>query len=268
MKLRFVSALLFLLLLAAAALAGCAKKAGGGIEGYAEADYIYVSAREAGTVTKLAVHEGDQVTQGQPLISLDKTLQTPALQSAQENLNEAQSAQTLAQQTYDRTKNLLKSGTKSRADFDQASSTLTSAKARVLAAKAALATAQQNMDDREIAAPVTGSIEEIYHRQGERTGPNEPILALLPPANMKVRFFVPETGLSKLKLGEEINVTCDACKQPIAARISFIARNAQYTPPFIYSRDEREKLVYLVEAKPLTPSDLRPGQPVDVRLGK
>ena len=256
------------LALIAAMLSECGSRPDNAIEGYAEADYIYVSAREAGTITKLVVHEGDHVTQGAPLVSLDTTLQAPALQSAQESLNDALSAETLAQQTYDRTKSLLSSGTKSRADYDQAVSTLTSAQARVLAAKASLATAQQNMADREITAPVTGSVEEIYHREGERTGPNEPILAVLPPSNIKVRFFVPETALSSLKLGEQISVGCDACKGAIPASISFIARDAQYTPPFIYSRDERSKLVYLIEAKPADARELRPGQPVDVRLPK
>ena len=264
---RIISAFL-LLALVAAALAACGSEASDKIEGYAEADYIYVSARVAGTITKLAAREGDRITQGTPLVSLDTTLEMPALQSAEQNLADAQSAQVLAQQTFDRTQNLLESGTKSRADFDQASSTLTSANARVLAAKASLATAQQNMTDRQIAAPVTGSVEEIYHRQGERTGPNEPILALLPPANIKLRFYIPETKLSAIKLGQEISVTCDACKAPITARISFIARDAQYTPPFIYSRDERSKLVYLVEARPSDAHDLRPGQPVDVSLAK
>ena len=249
-------------------LTACGDKSSNAIEGYAEADYIYVSARVAGTITSLAAKEGDHVTQGAPLVSLDTSLETPALQSAEQSLYDAQSAQVLAQQTYDRTKTLLASGTKSRADFDQASSALTSANARVLAAKASLATAQQNMSDRALAAPVTGSVEEIYHRQGERTGPNEPILALLPPANIKLRFYVPETKLSSLKLGEEVTVTCDACKAPINARISFIAQDAQYTPPFIYSRDERAKLVYLVEARPTGTYELRPGQPVDVSLAK
>ncbi|HXZ69229.1 MAG TPA: efflux RND transporter periplasmic adaptor subunit [Alphaproteobacteria bacterium] len=264
---RITSALL-LLILVAAALAACGSKLGDKIEGYAEADYIYVSARVAGTITKLTAREGDHVTQGTPLVSLDTTLETPALQSAVQNLNDAQASALLAQQNYDRTKNLLDSGTRSRADFDQASSALSSANARVLAAKAALATAQQNMADREIAAPVTGSVEEIYHRQGERTAPNEPILAILPPANIKIRFYVPETQLSAIKLGQEITLTCDACKAPISARISFIAREAQYTPPFIYSRDERAKLVYLVEARPGDARDLRPGQPLDVSLAK
>ena len=249
-------------------LTACGGKASNSIEGYAEADYVYVSARVAGTITSLTAKEGDHVTQGAPLVSLDTTLETPALQSAEQTLNDAQSGQVLAQQTYDRTKNLLASGTRSKADFDQASSALTSANARVLAAKASLATAQQNMTDRQIAAPVAGSVEEIYHRQGERTGPNEPILALLPPANIKLRFFVPETQLSAIKLGQNVTVTCDACKAPITAHISFIARDAQYTPPFIYSRDERVKLVYLVEARPEDAHELRPGQPVDVSLAK
>ena len=264
---RIIAALLILPLVAAT-LTACDARSDESIEGYAEADYIYVSARVAGTITKLAVREGDHIAQGTPLVSLDTTLETPALESAKQTLNDAQAAQLLAQQTYDRTKSLLESGTKSHADFDQASSALTSANARVLAAQASLATAQQNMADRQIASPVTGSVEEIYHREGERTGPNDPILALLPPANIKVRFYVAEAKLSSLKLGEEISVACDACKAPIAARISFIARDAQYTPPFIYSRDERGKLVYLVEARPSDAHGLRPGQPVDVRLIK
>src|SRR5262249_23578299 len=106
-----------LLILVAAALCACGNTTKNNIEGYAEADYIYVSARVAGTITNLVAKEGDDVAQGTPLVSLDTTLEAPALESAKQSLSDAQSAQTLAQQTFDRTKDLLASGTKSRADF-------------------------------------------------------------------------------------------------------------------------------------------------------
>ena len=91
---------------------------------------------------------------------------------------------------------------------------------------------------------------------------------MLPPANVKVRFYVPETLLGGLKLGQAVTVNCDGCAGPFAATIQFIAGRAEFTPPVLYSKENRAKLVYLVEAKP-SPADalkLHPGQPVDVTL--
>ena len=88
-----------------------------------------------------------------------------------------------------------------------------------------------------------------------------PVVSLLPPGNIKVRFFVAETTLPKVALGDTVQVVCDGCR-PIAARVSFIARAAEYTPPVIYSREARDRLVYLIEAMPS--ARLNPGQPVDV----
>jgi HlyD family secretion protein len=91
---------------------------------------------------------------------------------------------------------------------------------------------------------------------------------LLPPQNVKVKFFVPEAVLGALRVGQEVRVTCDGCAAPVSARVSFIAPQAEYTPPVIYSRDNRAKLVFLIEARP-APEDapkLHPGQPVEVTL--
>ena len=83
---------------------------------------------------------------------------------------------------------------------------------------------------------------------------------------MKVRFYVPETDLPKLAIGDEVRVTCDNCAADLTARIYFIATSAEYTPPVIYSLDERNKLVYLIQARPALPDSLRVGQPVSVYL--
>ena len=92
-------------------------------------------------------------------------------------------------------------------------------------------------------------------------------MAILPPGNLKVRFFVNEATLPKLQIGEPITVTCDGCAHDITAKISFIARSSEFTPPVIYSKEERSKLVFMIEARTETPEHLRVGQPVSVKLG-
>ncbi|MCJ9744915.1 HlyD family secretion protein, partial [Neorhizobium sp. SHOUNA12A] len=132
--------------------------------------------------------------------------------------------------------------------------------------KADLASAQAALARRSVSAPAAGSIETLYYRNGEVVPAGRPIVALLPPENVRIRFFVPETEIARLSLGQPVHVTCDACR-PSDAKVSFIARNAEYTPPEIYSLEERAKLVYRVEAIPTDPKALRPGQPVDVLPG-
>jgi HlyD family secretion protein len=83
---------------------------------------------------------------------------------------------------------------------------------------------------------------------------------------MKIRFYVPETELAKLAIGDEVKVSCDNCAADISAKIYFIATTAEYTPPVIYSLDERNKLVYLIQARPARPEVLRVGQPISVHL--
>ena len=89
----------------------------------------------------------------------------------------------------------------------------------------------------------------------------------MPPGNLKVRFFVNEAMLPKIRLGEPVGVHCDGCAADIIAKISFISRSSEFTPPVIYSLDERAKLVFLIEARPERPERLRVGQPVSVALG-
>jgi HlyD family secretion protein len=95
-----------------------------------------------------------------------------------------------------------------------------------------------------------------------------PVIALLPPANLKIRFFAAETDLPAIKFDDAVTVSCDGCEKGLTAKVSFIARSAEFTPPVIYSLDERAKLVFLIEARPEQPEKFRVGQPVSVTLAK
>jgi HlyD family secretion protein len=236
----------------ATALAGCDERRDPGYQGWVEADMIFVSPDESGRVITLNVREGDEVKAGVPLYSVDDDLQRADL-----NQNNATLAN--AQQTYDRAASLSKTGSGTQANLDSAVSALRVAEARVN-------TSQTRLARRTGFAPVSGTIQQIYFREGEMVPAQRPVLSIMPPGNMKLRFFVSETELPKLSIGEEVKVTCDNCSPDLTAKIYFIATSAEYTPPVIYSLEERNKLVYLIQARPSKPDALRVGQPVSVYL--
>jgi HlyD family secretion protein len=140
------------------------------------------------------------------------------------------------------------------------------AEADARAAREILAQADWRLGQRAIASPVTGRVNDTYYVKGDWVPAGLPVASILPPANVKFRFFVPEPVLGRLKPGQAVTVSCDGCGAPMNATIDFISDRAEFTPPVLYSRDNRAKLVFLVEARP--PPDraagLNPGQPVDV----
>lgn len=145
---------------------------------------------------------------------------------------------------------------------------LAAAEGEVAAAKAAVAQAAWRLEQKSAAAPVAALVQDTYFVQGEWVVAGRPVVSLLPPGNLKARFYVPEGMLSAMKPGLELQILCDGCSAPIAARVSFVSNHAEYTPPVLYSKESRSKLVFLVEARldPSVSDRLRPGQPVDVRL--
>jgi HlyD family secretion protein len=246
----FAQTRLLAVLLLGGVLAGCSDQRDPGYQGWVEADMIFVSPDEAGRVTKLNVREGDEVKSGDQLYSVDDDLQLADL-----NQNKATLAN--AQQTYDRAASLSRTGAGTQANLDAAVSTLRVAEAR-------LVTSETRLARRKGFAPVSGTIQQIYFREGEMVAAQRPVLSIMPPGNMKIRFFVSETELPKLLIGDEVRVACDNCAADLTAKIYFIATSAEYTPPVIYSLDERNKLVYLIQARPARPDALRVGQPISV----
>ena len=221
-------------------------------QGWVEADFIFVSPDEIGRIETLSVREGDRVEQGTPLFTLDDDLQRAAV-------NENDAYVTNAKVEYTRAEELLKKQVGSVKAFDDAKAALRSAQAKLNSAKTRL-------DRRTRASPVAGIIQEVYFRGGEMVQPAHPIVSILPPGNIKVRFFVPQDVVPKIHIGDRVRMHCDGCPKPLFAHVSFISATAEFTPPVIYSLEERARLVFRIEALPEHPQELRIGQPADVAL--
>lgn len=305
-----------------ALLAACGAEKDTGWSGYAEAEYVYVAAPLAGTLSRLDVTAGQQVAQGAPLFALESESETAAREEAAARLNaarfqandtdkgkreqevavnqaqlaQARAQEQLAQQDITRKRGLVAQGFISKAQLDEAQATLTQAQARVAelsslvqvarlparvdaraaadaqveAARQVLRQTEWRQQQKQQSAPAAGQVADTFYRPGEFVAAGQPVLALLPPANLKARFFVPESVVATIALGGTVTMECDGCGARIAGRITHIATRPEYTPPVIYSNAQRSKLVFMVEAKP-SPADalrLRPGQPLSVRAAR
>jgi HlyD family secretion protein len=242
------------MVLAGLALAGCDKSNERQLQGWVEAELVFISSDEQGRVETLKVREGDQIKQGDLLFSVDDDLQKA-------DLVVRKTAVVNAQQNFDRAKELLKTAAGTQKTYDDAEAALRQAKAN-------LGWSETRLARRNAYSPAEGTIQQVYYRPGETVSAGKPVLALLPPQNLKFRFFAPEPLLPEIKYGETVTVSCDGCEKGLTAKVSFIARSAEYTPPVIYSLDERAKLVFLIEARPKQPEKFRVGQPVTVTLPK
>ena len=140
--------------------------------------------------------------------------------------------------------------------------------AQVAAARAASEQSTWRLDQKHVAATQGGLVVDTLYREGEWVPAGSPVVRLLPPQNVKLRFFVPEAVAGGLKPGRGVAVRCDGCERDVPASVSYVSNEAEFTPPVIYSNETRAKLVFLVEARPSTESAprLRPGQPVSVTL--
>ena len=141
------------------------------------------------------------------------------------------------------------------------------ARANAEAASAALEQQQWREAQTRQRAPAAGLVDDTFYRVGEYVNAGQPVVALLPPSQRKARFYVPEPELASLRQGQAVLLSCDGCGAPIAARISYISPQPEYTPPVIYSNSQRARLVFLVEARPdpAQATRLHPGQPLEVR---
>jgi HlyD family secretion protein len=247
-----INAVMPVLVMTALILAGCDKPNANQLQGWVEAETVFVSPDEQGRVEALQVRQGDTVGKGDLLFTLDDDLQKADVVVKRAALSTAQLA-------YSRAEDLLRSASGTQKALDDASANLRQAQANLDWSKTRLAR-------RRALSPDVGSIQEVYFRPGETVPAGRPVIALLPPSNLKIRFFAPETELAAIKIGETVTVSCDACGAGLTAKVSFIAQSAEYTPPVIYSLEERAKLVYLIEARPDDPLKFRVGQPVSVAL--
>ncbi len=214
--------------------------------------------------------------------------------TAEANLRDAQAARDKVLADLQRNQLLLKSGAATAQTVDEERADLASAIAKIAAveaaleqiksplgrpgeitaqtsavdaAQAALAMARWKLAQRSVASPVTGRVADVLARAGETLDAGAPVVSLLPPENIFIRFFVPEPSLAHVHLGDAVALMCDDCRSDMTGTVSYISPQAEYTPPFIYSETTRSKFVFLAEARP-KPEEaalFNPGQPVTVR---
>ena len=142
------------------------------------------------------------------------------------------------------------------------------AEANVRALEAAVSKTEWNLSQKRQSAPQAGTVFDVLYREGEWVAAGRPVLVLLPPANVKLRAFLPEPSLGSVHLGDPVQVLVDGANTAVTGKVSFISPRAEYTPPVIYSRENRNKFVFLIEAvfEPAVAAGLHPGQPVDVEF--
>ncbi|MFA4994533.1 MAG: efflux RND transporter periplasmic adaptor subunit [Bdellovibrionales bacterium] len=233
--------------------------------GYVEGEFLYISPTTTGILQKLSVSRGQQVKEGDELFALDKTNLEAALVSAESEEARARAKLENAAQEYDRASQLSATNSISKSDVDSRTAALESAKAALEIAAQKIVQIKKQLDESSPTAPGAGNIEDTYFHAGEYVSAGTPVVCLLPPENIKIRFYVPQAKVSQFAIGDKILLHCDGCDNPLKATVVFIASQSEYTPPVIYSVESRDKLVFRIEAKPetFTPA-LRPGLPVDV----
>jgi HlyD family secretion protein len=267
-----------LVLLLLALVAGCDQKKDQPWLGYGEGDTAYISAPQPGWVTAMKVERGSLVHLGDLLFVLDSVREQAGAQEAVANLAQARASLTqeianlsYAQTTLDRQNRLARdnAGTPTQRDlalsnYRQSQARIAQLGSQIAQMEASLNSASYGLGQRNIVAQTEGRVQDIYFREGEYVPAATPVIAVLPPRNVFVRFFVPEPELPRVRLGGTVRITCDGCK-PIDAKVTFLAAREEYTQPVIFSLGNREKLVFKAEARLPQGLDLHPGQPVEVR---
>ena len=252
---------------------------------------VFALEQESERAARLEAEERLKAAQAR-LGNLKVPKRPPEIEALRAQLNQARAARDLAALQLEQAKKLFKESFVAQTRLDEARATHEREVARVReaeaqlktalqplgrdaereaaeseadAAKAALAQAAWRLEQKSLSAPATGLVHETFFVEGEWVPAGRPVVALLPPGNVKARFYVPETSLSAVSVGRDIEIRCDGCPAPITAKVTYVSNQAEYTPPVLFSKESRAKLMFLAEAR-LQGANLRPGQPVDVRL--
>ena len=235
-------------------ISSCSSRDQNRFQGYVEGEFVYVASPLAGQLESLKVQRGDQVKAGDSLFALDEIAEKAALDMAG-------AAMILSEAEFARQDKLLRTGPAAAQDYDRARSARDQDRQRV-------AQAEWNFNQKRQAAPQPGLVYDTLFRQGEWVAAGKPVVALLPPQNIKVRTFVPETQVGSIHYGDTTRVMVDGVPDPFIGKVSYISPRAEYTPPVIYSRESRAKLVFMIESvfDPDVSAGLHPGQPVDVEF--
>lgn len=257
-KKNFIYLKRILLLLVTFSLIGCTHQKNEGLPGYIEGKYTYVASPNSGILDTVKITKGEEVKKGQLLFSIASEPEFFDLEAARQRVNQAKEQQNALNEIYKQNKNRKESYYN-----------LQAAKRNLSVLQASLRKAEWMAKQNNVYAPTAGLVFDAYYEQGELVQPSNPVVALLNPNDVKIIFYSPEPLLSQFKLGDVITVSCDNCESSIKGKIIYISPQTEYTPPVIYSNEERAKLAYRIEAIPLVEKSyaaLHPGQPITIRL--
>lgn len=248
--------------------------------GYVEGEDAFISAPAPGWITHLVVRRGQWLNRGDLLFTLDDIHERALRDQAAANLAsaEAQLAQEQANLVYTQTELNRQSGLarthagvpatydQALLSYQQSDRRIPQLEAQIRQMEGALADAEYQLSQRRVVAYTEGRVEDIYFREGEYAPAATPVVSVLPPRNIYVRFFIPETALQHAKIGDRVSISCDSCAPGLRATITFIAQQEEFTAPDIFSVGNREKLVFKSEAHAPGGLKLNPGQPVEIRI--
>lgn len=268
----------YLALLPLLLLAACGEEKDQPWLGYGEGDAALISAPQPGWVTEMKVERGTVVRRGDLLFVLDDTREKASREQAEATL--AQARASLNQEranfayfrtTLDRQNRLARDNAGiptqhdlAQANFRQSQARINELTAQISQMEAALTGASYGLNQRQVVAQTEGRVQDIFFREGEYIPAATPAISILPPKNIFARFFVPETQMARIRLGQKVRITCDGCK-PLDATVTFIAAREEFTQPVIFSVGNREKLVFKAEARLPGGLPIHPGQPLEVR---
>ena len=235
-------------------ISSCSNSPQDRFQGYVEGEFVYVASPLAGQLESLQVRRGDQVKTGDPLFALDETAEKAALDrrgrrwsfpklSSRDRKNFSAWVPLPRRITIGRVRRATRTGS-------------------ALLRRSGIST----RNDRRRHRPVWFTTRFFAKANGWRR--ENRWSSLLPPQNIKVRAFVPETQVGSIHYGDTTRVTVDGVPNPFIGKVSYISPHAEYTPPVIYSRESRAKLVFMIESvfDPEVSANLHPGQPVDVEF--
>lgn len=249
--------------------------------GYIDADFRYIASDFSGDLVELFVNRGDSVVHGQNLFSLEKFSEESNYKKSLSDLHAIElkidgliSDSKLKEKKLERRKNLKEKNFAHEEDLEIASNDYIDAKSQLEQAKENLLSQMHTVESskwtyqkKQVQSIVNGIVFDIFYRPGEYVAAGKPVLSLLAPEDIRILFFVPEAEIAKIRINQPVLVTSDG-SIPINAKITYISPQSEFTPPVIYSEDERTKLVFLVEARTdiKTSKEIHPGQPVTVNL--
>ena len=260
-------------------LAGCGAKNDHPWLGYAQGDAAFIAAPQAGWVSHMTINSGDWVSVGEHLFTLDNTRETAARDQAVANLAQAKAALAqeeanlaFTQKSLARQQGLARANAgvpttldQTLASYRQSQAHIAQLEGQIRQMEAGVVDSAYQLSQRDVVALTAGRVQDIFFWPGEYAPAMTPVVSVLPPNRIFVRFFVPQSEFARIKLGQRVAISCDGCAQGMTADVTFIASQQEFTPPVIFSEDSRERLVFKIEARAPGGLKLNPGQPVQVR---